>query len=249
MSTEEIRKGLRNVHTRANTINIVAEEGTKMIDDILPLLQDRHEGVRWSTIRILSEIGDERAIAPLVKLLEQSKNVTDVANALRAITGQKLGDDFAEWRSWLMQDGDIRNNIGGDILSDEELIKTAIKDLPIVMSAGSDGYSLNITLPDGRKQQVWIDFTLKDQNDHLIVQLSTPCGNADPDKYEHVLKLNMSIAYGSIALASLGETLCFAVVDSYLRETVHPEDLAKSIMSLAQHGDSVEKLLSDEDKF
>ncbi len=39
------------------------------------------------------------------------------------------------------------------------------------------------------------------------------------------------------------------MVDSYMRETVHPQDMAESILSLAKHGDSIEKMLSDEDKF
>jgi hypothetical protein len=245
MNTEQIRQGLRNIKTRSATIDAVAAEGNAMIDNVLPLLQDRNEGVRWCAIKILSEIGDDRAIGPLIALLEQSKNVTDAANALRAITGKDFGDAAGEWRHWATQD----TKISGVILSDEDLMAAGTKDLPVTVKREGQLYSVDVSLPDGRSQQIWIDFSCKDPDGHSIIQLCTPCGNADPQKYETVLKLNMSIPYGAIAIASLDDTLCFTVVDSYLRDTVHPEDIAESIMSLARNGDSVEKSLSGEDRF
>ena len=249
MGTEQIRRGLRDYRTRAATIDTIAEKGAAMIDDILPLLQDRNEGVRWSTIRILSEIGDNRAIGPLIKLLEQSKSITEAASALRAITGQDFGDAPEEWRRWAMEDAEVRNSAGTGILSDADLIAAAIKDLPVTVTSEGREYSVTVSLPEGRSQQVWIDFARCDANGRPIVQLSTPCGDADERQYETALKLNMSIPYGAIAIAALDDKLCFAMVDSYLRQTVHPEDIAESILSLARHGDSVEKSLSAEDQF
>jgi len=249
MSTDQIRRGLRNIKTRSATIDDVVDGGDARIDDVLPLLQDRNEGIRWCAIAILLEIGDARAIGPLIVLLEQGKNVTDAANALRVITGQDLGDAPEEWRSWAMQNPEIRNAAGGDILSDEALIAAATKDLPVTVSGKGQECSVAVSLPEGRSQRVWIHLDRKDPNGRPIVQLSTPCGNADAQQYEAALKLNMSIPYGAIALALLDDTLCFAMVDSYLRGTVHPEDIAESIMSLARHGDSVESSLASEDRF
>lgn len=249
MNTDQIRQGLRNIQTRSATINAVAEKGDIIIDEVIPLLQDRNEGVRWSAIKILSEIGDERAIGPLIALLEQSKNVTDTANALRAITGQDFGDEPGAWRQWVMREPGLGEAAGLGVLSDEDLITTATRDLPVTVSGKGQEYIVNVSLPGGRSQRVWIDLSRKDPNGRPIVQLSTPCGDADQRQYESALKLNMSIPYGAIAIASLDDALCFAVVDTYLRQTVHPEDIANSIMSLAAHGDLVEKSLSREDRF
>lgn len=47
-----------------------------------------------------------------------------------------------------------------------------------------------------------------------MVQLITPCGDADAARYETALKLNMTISYGALAIASLDGALCFAVVDN-----------------------------------
>ncbi len=249
MDTQEIRRGLRNIKTRSATIDAVAHEGQSMVEAVLPLLQDRNEGVRWSTIRILSEIGDERTIGPLITLLEQRKNVTEAVNTLRAVTNQEFGDDFGSWQEWATQEPELRNAAALGFLSDSELMEAATKDISAVVSGKEQEYVVNVSLEEGRAQQVWIDFSRKDLSGESIVQLSTPCGDADEHQYEAALKLNMSIPYGAIAIAELDDSVCFVVVDTYLRRTAHPEDIAKSIISLARHGDSVEESLSGEDKF
>lgn len=249
MDTERIRQGLRSIKTRAATIDAVAGEGDAVLEAVLPLLQDRHEGVRWSAVRILSEIGDSRAVGALVTLLEQGRNAVDAAHALQAITGQEIGDSADEWKQWIAQSSDVRNATGSGVLSDDELMAAAVKELPVTVHGEGQEYGAIVSLPDGRSQQVWIDFSRTDPAGRAIVQLCTPCGDADPDRYAAALKLNMSIPFGAIALASLNDKLCFSMVDAYLRETVHPADVAESIMSLARQGDSLEQSLSSADQF
>lgn len=249
MDTTEIRRRLRNIRTRADMIDALVDAGEAHIDAVLPLLQDRNDGVRWSAIKILSEIGDARAVGPLVVLLEQSKNATDAAYALRAITGRDLGDDAREWREWASQQSDRGAAHSLGILADGDLVKAATKGLPVTVSGEKQEYTVKVSLPGARSQEVWIDLSRKDPGGQPIVQLSTPCGDAVESQYESALKLNMSIPYGAVALATLGDRLCFAMVDTYLRATVHPEDISKSIMSLAQQGDSIEAALSNVDTF
>ena len=135
------------------------------------------------------------------------------------------------------------------LLSDKDLVGTAIKGLAATMSGGGQEYAVSVTLPDRRAQHIRIDFSGKDTDGNPVVQLTTPCGAALPEHYEEVLKLNMSIPYGAIGLAMLDDTLCFALFHTHLRATVHPEDLAKSIMCLAHHGDSLEQKLSPTDSY
>jgi hypothetical protein len=249
MKSDEIRGGLHNIRTRAATIDAVTVAGEAMIETILPLLQDRNEGVRWSAIRILSEIGDARATGPLIALIQQNKNPTDAANALCAITGQDLGSDAAAWQRWANDGTEAPAPVADNALSDGALIAAAVQDLPLTLRGEGQEYCVDVSLADGRSHQVTIDLSREDPNGRAIVQLSTPCGDADPARYEDALKLNMSIPYGAIAVASLGDSLCFAMVDSYLRASVHPEDIAESIMSLARHGDSLEQSLTGEDRY
>ncbi len=249
MERDELRRGLRNFETRARMIEAAIDEGEGCIETVLPLLHDRSEAVRWSAIRILTEIGDERAIGPLVGVLERGKNETDTLNALCTISGEDFGTDIKAWRQWLLEDPELRATATDGILSDESLLAAAVEGLPVTVTGSGQEYALNVTLPEDRSQQVWVDFSKTDNDDQAIVQLCTPCGDADTVRYEWALKLNMSIPYGAIAVAELDGKRCFAMVDSYLRATCDPEDLAKSLMSLAEQGDAIEKALAHEDRY
>jgi hypothetical protein len=249
MERDELRRGLRNFETRARMIEAAIDEGEGCIETVLPLLHDRSEAVRWSSIRILTEIGDERAIGPLVGVLERGKNVTDTLNALCTISGEDFGTDVKAWRQWLLEDPALRATATDGILSDDALLAAAIEGLPVTVNGAGQEYALTVSLPEDRSQQVWVDFSKTDNDDQPIVQLCTPCGSADEVRYEWALKLNMSIPYGAIAVAELEGKHCFAMVDSYLRATCDPEDLAKSLMSLAEQGDAIEKALAHEDRY
>jgi len=248
MNTETIRQGLRNMRTRAATINAACIEGVDLTDTVLPLLQDRHDGVRWSAIKILSEIADERAVPALLTLLEQKRNTTDVVNALCMITGHELGDSPVEWREWLLQSPAARTG-GTGMLPDRELVTEATRDMNAVISGDSPHIGVLIALPDGRSQQIWIDFSRTGADNTSLVQLSTPCGTAEPSQFGEALRLNMLIPFGALAIADLDGTEHLVIVDTYRRATIHPEILADAIQSLAQHGDSVEQSLSAEDQF
>jgi hypothetical protein len=125
----------------------------------------------------------------------------------------------------------------------------ATRDLRARVDVDGQEYSVDVSLPHGRTQRVWVDFARKDPKDRPIVRLSTLCGAANPAQYEDVLKLNMSIPLGAIGLGLLDDKLCFAAVHSHLRATVHPEDIANSIQTLADYADSLEASLADSDQF
>ncbi len=245
METQTIRQGLYNIKSRAATMDALVEKGREAAPTVIPLLQDRDEGIRWAAIRILAEIGDDSTILPLITLLDQSRNVSTVIQALQAITGQNLGDKAIAWREWAQQ----KQSVPKGLLSDKDLMATAIQGLPATMSGEGRDYVVGVSLPDRRTQNIQVDFSGKDEDGHPVVQLMTPCGPAVAEQYESVLKLNMSIPYGTIGVALLDDALCFALVHTHLRATVHPEDIAKSIMCLARHGDSLERALSPADNF
>lgn len=249
MNTETIRQGLHNIKTRPATMNAACMQGTALTEAVLPLLQDRNDGVRWAAIKILSEIGDDRAIGPLITLLEQNKNTTDAANALCMITGQEHGDTPGEWREWLLQSPHALQAGNSGMLSDRDLMTESIRGLNAVLSGEPPDCNVLVSLPDGRSQQVWIDFKRHATDGSALVQLTTPCGKAVPDQYAEALRLNMHIPFGALAIADIDGAEHFVIVDTYRRATVHPEVIADAIMSLARHGDSVEQSLSSEDRF
>lgn len=245
MDTNTLRRGLYNIRTRAAAMDEVIASGRDSLARVLPLLQDRDEGIRWAATRILAEIGDESAVLPLVTLLEQSRNTADVVQALKSITGQDLGDKPVAWREWALGSA----GCGTGLLSDHELVAAALQGLPATSEGSGQEFVVSVTLPERRAQHIRIDFTAKDAEGNAVVQLTTPCGKASHEHYEAALKTNMSISYGAIGLALLDDELCFALTATHLRATIHPASLAKSIMSLARHGDAQERILSPSDAF
>jgi HEAT repeat protein len=58
------------------------------------------ESVPAYAARILGEIGDDRAVEPLIKSLLNPDAKKDAAGALKKITKQDHGDDPAKWTLW-----------------------------------------------------------------------------------------------------------------------------------------------------
>ena len=249
MNAETLRLELRNFHARSETIERAVGEGEAAVEAALALLNDRHEGVRWSAIRILAEIGDTRAVAPLIALIEKDCSAVDAANALRALTGKDFGEQASAWRQWLAASSGVAADSSAGELTDAGLVAEAVRDLPVAVESQDETITADVTLDGGRTQRVWLEFCRCDPWDERVVRLSTACGAAGPERHEWALKLNMSIPYGAIGLADLGDTRCFVLVNVHRRETVTPADLAKSLMALAIHGDMIEKALSDEDRY
>lgn len=246
MNSEELREQLRNFRSRAEAIAAAISAGDAAVEAALALLNDRHDGVRWSAISILSEIGDERAVPPLIALLKREKNTVAAANALKALTGQDLGDDVNAWLEWSSGGATASGPEGA---TDAALIDAAIKDLPVTLSGGEQGlYVAEVSMADGRSQKVWIDFRASDSGGDPTVQLSTTCGPASAEHYEWALKTNMQLSYGAIGIADTAGTVSFAMVDSYSRATVDAQDLAKSLIALATHADSIEASLTKQDR-
>ena len=190
MDIEQLRRGLRHPDTRSSVIDAAIDAGKASIEPLIQLLNDRNESVRWSAVRILSEVGDERAVGPLIALLERDKNVTEAANALRSITSQDFGEDPHAWRKWASGATKLDVSMSSHTMSDADLMTAATRDLPVVVHNGDRQYSIDVTLPGGRSQQVWVDFSRNDTSGQPIVQLCTPCGNANSRRYEWALKLN-----------------------------------------------------------
>ena len=87
------RRGLLNYRTRSAVIGVAVEAPEEYFDAAIKLLNERNDTLRWCAIRILGEIGDERAVKPLQELIEAKLNVVDARDALRAIIGDNAAGD------------------------------------------------------------------------------------------------------------------------------------------------------------
>ncbi len=238
INEDSFRQGLRNHVTRSKMISSAIDDPESYLEPTLRLLEDRSEILRWCAIRILTEIGDERAVAPLTALRESGRHQVEIADALRAITGNDIKATTESEKIGALETATPSS------LTDDQLIQASLKDLSASVSGQTPHYNITVALPDGRSQEIMVDFSRTDPDGRAIVYLCTACAAADPSKYEAVLKLNMIIPYGAIGLANVEDDVCFAMVNTYLRETANPREIGFSIMTLAREGDTIEKALS-----
>ncbi len=243
MSTEyeRLRQGVRDYRTRSAMIAAAVDEPQTYLEPALKMLDERSDILRWCAIRILADIGDERAVAPLKALRDSGRHAVEIADALRAITGQEP-ESAVGGRS--QGDHDVSDPSG---MSDAALLREALRGLPATVTGESPHYTVYVSLTDGRSQEVYMDFSRTDPDDQAIVYLWTSCGAVDPEKYASALKLNMIIPYGAIGIAEVEDDTCFAMVNTYLRETANPREIGFSVMTLAREGDSIERALCRQD--
>lgn len=109
-------------------------------------------------------------------------------------------------------------------------------------------YLIDIQLPHGRKQIVCVEELAGDRAESLV-RVSSRCGAARSDLYEHALKLNGEMSHGGVALRKIDGEWWFDVGDSYPRMTVDAEEIRHSVHEVASRADSLEKLLSTRDQY
>ncbi|MBD3675250.1 MAG: protein kinase [Planctomycetaceae bacterium] len=107
-------------------------------------------------------------------------------------------------------------------------------------------YTVQVTLPDGRGQKLYLEPSHHRSTDRLLLIYSTCCP-ADPAYYEQVLRLNAELSHGSIAVREIEGRTYFVMVDTYPRATVDAEEIRRSVLELAYHADDLEKELTGQD--
>lgn len=80
---------------------------SRALDRLVALLGAPEPGIRAVAATALGEIGDRRAVGPLIEKLKDGDHQVAASawNALRAITGKSFGIHFADWESWWAAEG------------------------------------------------------------------------------------------------------------------------------------------------
>ena len=83
---------------------------TPAVPQLIEALSDPNENVSLAAVKALGEIGDPRAVEPIVKLYDRAyktvvlygiRNAQDTA--LRQITGEEDAREAAEWKAWMLK--------------------------------------------------------------------------------------------------------------------------------------------------
>lgn len=89
--------------TREDAMKALARiRDTRVAPAIIEIAQkDTDYFVKEWAIEALGDLGDQRALLPLVEVLRDDRLKELAAKALTKITGQELGTDYARWSAWL----------------------------------------------------------------------------------------------------------------------------------------------------
>ncbi len=132
------------------------------------------------------------------------------------------------------------------------------RDLDSLLREGFDGsgdvrwrrdgskYTLDLSLPDGRKQTIFIENTSQKSSEKLLLIYSICCA-ADPRHYEEALRMNADCAHGAISLRTIDGRDYFVMLNAYPRATVDPEEVRASVLEIGFRADEIERRLTGRD--
>ena len=137
----------------------------------------------------------------------------------------------------------------GQLRDVESLLREAFGERSNVTWMRCDGrYMLQVSLPDGRGQKVFLETSDHEPTERLLLIYSLCCP-VRPDYYEQALRLNSELEHGRLAIREVDGQSMFVMLNSYPRGTVHSEQVRRSVLEIAERADSVEFLLTGLDRY
>lgn len=127
----------------------------------------------------------------------------------------------------------------------EKLIKDISERCGVPYRKITYGYLLRVALPEGRKQNVILNFSGKDDAGNDLVTIGTLCAPVGNGKNDRVfLKLNPKMAYGAIGISTVKGQEFYVVTETYPVFTISKDIVAYAIQTIAAKGDWLEKKLT-----
>lgn len=130
----------------------------------------------------------------------------------------------------------------------ESLLHHAFEsDRSITWVRDGERYLVTRQLPDERRQVVYVEPWI-DHSEERLLLLYSQCCPAQPEFFEHALRINAVTWHGSLAIRDIDGEAMFVVINAYPRSTVGPEEIRRSIMQIASEADRVERELTGGDR-
>ncbi|MHC5034161.1 MAG: HEAT repeat domain-containing protein [Planctomycetota bacterium] len=256
MSEERVRQligALRDFRTRSAAADQLISAGRTAVQPLLDALeQESHEGARWAMLNCLGELRAAKAVPTIAAYLEQADYQTVAHEALVKIVGKDLGPLPAEWLRWAerqaLETGKVLESVmdteGPAPLSNDRLVELALEGgVGTYRQVDQNRYGVDLPLAGGRMREVAVVFGGHDHEGGEIVIVYSECGAARPEHYETVLRRNLRMPYGAIALRDIGGKPCFVMFNTILRHALSPVELRKSIFAIGERADRVERQL------
>ncbi len=239
-------KSFRTRSRAANELMALGEAAVRPLRDALA--DDDLMDARWTIVNCLGATGSASAVPDLAALLGQGEYHTVAHEALVRMAGRDLGPTPRDWLRWAQEEAARTGGPSGEshaaeaALSDEELMKEAVRRTGADCRADEENrYVVDVPLGGGKSQPVSAIFGASDHEGAQIVIVYSDCGEADPEHYETVLRRNLRMPYGAVALRDIDGTSCFVVFNAILRHALSPVELRKSILAIGEGADRVRR--------
>ncbi len=171
---------------------------------------------------------------------ETTREMTHCLNALTARSPANRPQSGLE-ASFLLQ------AVLGHLRDIETLIHDAFDPTPAVTwTRHQNQFRLEVPLPDGRGQTVYVESSDHASHHRLLTIFSTCCP-VQPHYFEQALRLNAEISHGGIAIREVDGQSFFVMVDTYPSATADVEEIRQSVFEVAKQADFVEHKLTGKD--
>lgn len=246
---EDLVQELRNFRTRSAAGRRLAAMGKEAVGPLLKALDgETQEGAKWAILNCLGEIGAEEALPAIAPYLDRDDFRTVAHEALVKITGRDLGQVPDGWLRWVGEERETEKEASAappGALSDDELLHQGTEAAgATVEKEADDRYAVSLPVGEGRRREVTVVFGATDHEGSPIVIIYANCAEADAIHYEKVLRDNLRMPYGAVALRDIGGEPHFVMFNTILREGLSPTELRKSIMAIGERADRVQRELA-----
>ncbi len=129
----------------------------------------------------------------------------------------------------------------------EEIVRQIAEDSSARYKETCSGFLLRVAVGKDRTQRVRLKFDSVDEEGSPIIQILSIIGPASQKHYRWALKLNPTFSYGAIGLVKIDGKELLAAIDTFLEENVEIEALKKSVRTLAEKADELERKLIRKD--
>lgn len=129
----------------------------------------------------------------------------------------------------------------------ETLLHEALDDQSFVQRERENGrHRLTVTLPDGRRQKVFIEESAHGAAERLLLIYSVCCP-AEPGFFPEALRLNAEVSHGAIAVRDINGQPHFVMINTYPRGSVDADEIRCSVLEVAVRADAIEHRLTGAD--
>jgi serine/threonine-protein kinase len=128
------------------------------------------------------------------------------------------------------------------------LLSEALSGEAVSIKGEKDKYVVQVPLPEGRAQRVFVEVRRGVAAADEIIEIYSVCGPVCDKYLRRALELNAQIPHGSIAIATVDGEPLFVMSDAYPRSTCDPEEVRRSVLTIAHHADEIEAWLTGGDQ-